>query len=470
MQRLIPWLTLLAILAAGPSVQAQDPIHEVARLGRGTATALSWHPDGDVLAVGSSTGVWLLDAALSITGHHASIEHVADVAWSPDGSQIAITGTTNDECHIQLWNTALTDLRADHGLCGRHLLWSPDGARLAVFDQEQANTLWPGVTRGEGNTWMVAAINGELIATLIGHTGGWTSDGMHLITCAVRRRSPETEPGLYTWDALTDEQVRRTDGSFYDCWRFLETNSADSVTGLCLERLADDSLVNYLCERNTVTGELTLGMELPDNSNLYALQRNHDHSLLAAVSWQPSRFLNTIAVMDIETQEVRNVGNGEDFIWQPAADVVTSIVGNGLIQYIDALTGEVLNEANLFTAPVTSVDWRPDSSQIASSGYGEGQFIRVWETTEPTYEPVLSWRFEPAHSVAYTPNGSELVTWGASLYGTVCSAITAWNPDTGERSRAIDSFYDQFEEPPIIGWNNDFTRAAYERTYEEIQI
>ena len=61
---------------------------------RGWATALAWSPDGETIAVGSSTGVWLFDTDLNETGFVATPEmkgfSPTTMDWNATGDLLAI--------------------------------------------------------------------------------------------------------------------------------------------------------------------------------------------------------------------------------------------------------------------------------------------------------------------------------------------------------------------------------------------
>ena len=81
------------------------PEGAVARLGKGSVRTIAYSPDGSQLAVAGSAGIWLYNAETGaeqalLTGYRDSVE---SVAFSPDGNTIAGGGSGNDRT-VRLWD------------------------------------------------------------------------------------------------------------------------------------------------------------------------------------------------------------------------------------------------------------------------------------------------------------------------------------------------------------------------------
>ena len=123
-------------------------VKELARLGRGTVNALAVSPDGTKLAVAGSLGVWLYDLRTRIPDPlrllESPVEPLTDVAWSPDGAQLASAAEFTDNA-VRMWD-ASTALEL-HALIGHTdevncVAWSPDGARLASGGDDGTVRVW----------------------------------------------------------------------------------------------------------------------------------------------------------------------------------------------------------------------------------------------------------------------------------------------------------------------------------------
>jgi WD40 repeat protein len=131
-------LALLTITPVQAKANTPDIPPEVMQLGRGTAITLDWHPDGSLLAVGGSLGVWLYDDNLADIGHVPDTGSLTSFAWSPDGNWLA---TFNEAGSLQIWSVDLEPLILSpfqawrftiEGYIDSSITWAPDSQRLAM--------------------------------------------------------------------------------------------------------------------------------------------------------------------------------------------------------------------------------------------------------------------------------------------------------------------------------------------------
>ena len=148
-----------------PASRAEDPTRwglpegALARLGKGSLSrgaGVAFSPDGTRLAVTGSIGIWLYDARTGdevalLTGH--KLHPVTSVSFSPDGQTLAggsVDGT------VRLWDVAKGQEQAvleGHPEWVHSVAFSPDGLTLASgnggFSGDYAVRLWDVASRTE---------------------------------------------------------------------------------------------------------------------------------------------------------------------------------------------------------------------------------------------------------------------------------------------------------------------------------
>jgi WD40 repeat protein len=441
------------------TVENARQLQEIGTLGRGVATALDWHPNGEVLAVGSPTGLWLLDETLQGIEHTPIQQEITDLAWSPDGTRIAVVSYLRDRCTVQVWDADFTVSELIVDYCGAEIQWNADSRYIAIFNLNPTN-----------NEVLLIDVIEDKVMTLPGQDGVWSPSGNILFTRLRYAWTYTDTPTLYTWDVKTKESLSVLD--------ITENQSGSILWGVddwmlaieCSETEADsDSISVGLCSFDARTGEITPIREVATYAagqsilSLMGAAWNVDETLLAFVPERHTRgFLNDVFVLDTRTKALTNIGNGMVFDWKPGANEITVIVGNGEIRTYSANAHSVLAESQWFTAPINMIALRPGSYEIASTGFGYEQDTKVWDVGYSWTDPLLTFYAEPAELVDYTPDGSELIAGGIIITDIVANqSIDAFDPDTGDRIRNIAGFYDQGSSPltQYWNWNADYTET-----------
>lgn len=187
------------ILALGGRAAAQDagPYVEGAVLGRGSALAVAWSPSGESLAVGSTRGLWLYGPDPAYQGELVMPSNGAvDVAFSPDGSRIAMAGADGA---VILWDVAKEkQVCVCEGHTGRvtAVAFSPDGTPFAGLLASAAD---------DGTLRIWNAANGVEWAALQGHSGwvlalAWSADGSVVFSAGA-------DGTLQRWDTATGDPL-----------------------------------------------------------------------------------------------------------------------------------------------------------------------------------------------------------------------------------------------------------------------
>ncbi|HEB65923.1 MAG TPA: tetratricopeptide repeat protein [Chloroflexi bacterium] len=118
-------------------------LREKETLGRGRITSLAYSPDGEILAVASSIGVYLYRlGAFRLERFLPAPAWVWSVAYAPDGAWLA---AGMDDGRVRLWDPANPAVPVDiaaHNRAVRALAFSPEGTLLASGSQDGTARLW----------------------------------------------------------------------------------------------------------------------------------------------------------------------------------------------------------------------------------------------------------------------------------------------------------------------------------------
>ncbi|HEY1016321.1 MAG TPA: WD40 repeat domain-containing protein [Herpetosiphonaceae bacterium] len=179
-------------------------------------------PDGSRLAALQGAAI-VYDTATGAELIRFPGEAVADaisLAWSPDGTKLAIGGQRGQ---ATIWDAAtgrepsgwLRELQAPGDMVSA-LAWSPDGTKLATANDHNLAIVWDAATGREPSGWLREIVVSSELDWLLGrrphaHPRNWTAaiawspDGSKLAI-----GSSDASAGV--WDAATGRQLWRLDG------------------------------------------------------------------------------------------------------------------------------------------------------------------------------------------------------------------------------------------------------------------
>ncbi|MFC1719109.1 sigma-70 family RNA polymerase sigma factor [Candidatus Poribacteria bacterium] len=352
--------------------------------GKGTVEQIAYSPDGKLLALAGSLGVWLYDASNLnevglLEGHTGK---VLFVAFSPDGKTLA-SGSWDDT--VRLWDVQtqkqVAILRGHTGVV-YSVAFSPDGETLASGSWDRTVRLWN--VQGQ-----------EQVALLRGHTD-WVSsvafspDGKTLA-------SGGGDKTVRLWDVQKKKQVGFLQGHAEPVW--CVTFSPDGKT---LASGGDEEVIRLW----DVEKEKQVGLLWGHASWVYSVAFIPDGKTLASGSRD-----NTVRLWDVAGQKQVGLLQGHtSWVYSVAfsPDGKTLALGSDAVRLWDVEKEKQVGLLEGHTDDMSSVAFSPDGKTLASGG--DEKIIRLWDVQEQKQAGVLRGHTDYVCPVAFSPDGKLLAS------------------------------------------------------------
>ena len=404
------------------------PAGAIARLGKGTMWEVAFSPDGSLLAVASSFGIWLYDAATSrelalLLGHTSG---VLSVSFSPDGSTLA-SGSSDDT--VKLWDVAtrrnIATLRG-HSRGVWSVSFSPDGSTLASGSWDNTVKLWDVATRRniatlEGHSSEVWSVSFSPDGSTLASGGGWGDNTVKLWDVATRRniatltghrgsvRSVSFSPDGSTlasgsrngtvklWDVATRRNIATLEGHSSEVWSV--SFSPDGST------LASGSWDNTVKLWDVATRQNTATLE-GHRDNVQSVSFSPDGSTLASGSSD-----NTVKLWDVATKSwnfFTHTGVAGKVSFSPDGSTLASGSDDGTVKLWDVATRRNIATLEGHSRRVFSVSFSPDGSTLASGS--RDATVKLWDVATRRNIATLKGHRNYVRSVSFSPDGSTLAS------------------------------------------------------------
>ena len=429
--------------------QKHLPEGATARIGKGSAEDVKYSPDGTLIAVASSIGIWIYDAQT-----HQEIdlltersEVVWSVAFSPDGQTLA----AGNNGTVKLWDVKTRQLKATLEGSGGWIMgvaFSPDGQTLASGDWNELK-LWDVKTRQlkanfNGHThriWSVAfspdgktlasgsdttvrlwnVDTGRLKHTLTGHktevrSVAYSPDGRTIASGSWYGGGPSQDNTVCIWDAHTGRLKHIVPG--------YSAGVAFSPDGRTLASVG--------------WGEVSL--LYADTGQLKATLRGI-YDFGGGVTFSPdgqtlAGVINSIVrLWDVNTERHKidltgHAGNSPNIAFSPDGQTLAS-TDYATVRLWDANTGQHITNIVGHTNKISSIAFSPDGQTLVSGSWGE---VRLWNVNadQPNANLILGpnkigWR---EWTVSFSADGRTLAIGSQE-------EVQLWNVDTGQQKTIL---------------------------------
>jgi|GEM_PF-1872587 len=402
--------------STGITVDNAGDVAEVMRLGRGQAQAVDFSPNGDMIAVASTIGVWLYSANAVDTVAEPPLlisqNPVTAVAFSPDGSIVA---AGDDSEFVTLWDVAtqeeLATIFPDSGT--NDMAFSSDGSLLVTANTDRNLRLWD-------------VLAGTELALMEGHSSTIYGVAFSPDDSAIASSSDDRTVRL--WDASNGSEIAVVEGSeggVYDvnfspdgstlitggtdyAVRFWDAASGEQL--MMIEEFEDES-----------TGETT-GHDSTINKTIFS----PDGSVVVTTSDD-----RTVQVWDAAGEFLAKVELEswvEDAAFSPDGSQLVTIAGSTMVQLWDLGSASLVSEAAGHTDSIMALDFTSDGENMILAD--DGSRIWVWnrsamaEITElpSSFEEITFSAdnesgaiFSPDDSYIAFTDGFDVQIWAADL-------------------------------------------------------
>ncbi len=409
------------------------PEGALARLGKGwigdSDRAVAYSPDGDRLAVASSIGIWLYDGGTGaevdlFTGH---VRPVTSVAFSPDGATLA---SGSQDATLRLWDVVAGQLQATlEGHQGpiASVAFSPEGATLASAGGERTFRLWD-VASGQTKA--------TLQANKVPRSVAFSPDGATLVGASAGSREFREGSMLQVWDVPSGRPKALQEGVYNSVF-----SVAFSPDGATLAAAGESNSVGLWDVtaghwRATLTGRTDWDSSQfaywpsPPIYPVNAVAFSADGMILASCS-SYEKAVHLWTSSSGELMRTLPLGGraykGTSVAFSPKGTDLATASADNIVRLWDVADGSV-RTGLAHSSGIRSLAVSPDGSTVANAEWRE---IRLWEVASGQLKASLP-TDEHATSVAFSPDGGTL----ASSDGLT---IRLWDAASGQPEAVLES-------------------------------
>lgn len=459
------------------------------RLGWGTINASALSPNGDILAIASSTGIFLYAVqTFSLIWHHSTGAWVNCIAFSPDGEKIA---GGSSEGALRLLDVSSGEVLNE--MPGHERVFSidfsPDGNSLAAGYGDGIILLWdiasgerirslPGHSdsvnslsfssegnilasgSADGGIYLINPSSGDKNRTLTGHAGK-----IHRVLFSPHAEilaSCSGDGTVILWDTTSGEQIRTFSGhtsrvfstAFSPDGSMLASGSGDgaiilweAATGNQRSALAGHKFWVHSLAFTSDGGGLVssswdgtaIHWDINSNKRIRTLF-GHSNSvlctafsprngLLASGTWDGAVFLWDADEGSRLHSLYGHKGNVSSVAFSASGELLASGSDDNEIILWDTKSGRQLRSLSGHTNRVFSVAFSSIHPMLAS-GSGDGSVI-IWDISSGKQIRNIPGHPGKVYDVEFSPDGLTIAS------GTGDGNVTLWNAASGEYIRAL---------------------------------
>jgi WD40 repeat protein len=391
---------------------------ELIRLGRGSTEHTAYSPDGQILAVASTVGVWLYQPAALDTPDEPALlptPKVAEaMAFSPDGSTLAVVSDGT----IFYWDVASQTVTGsfEPSRSSESLAYSPDGSLLAINMGYSGISLWD-VAAGVEKLAISASVQGD--AALV-----FSPDGSLLAGAT-------GDYAVHLWNVADGTDAKVLTGHTRYVYDFVF-----SPDGSVLASAGYDMTVRLWDVTGGTELAVLAGTDEQPVEEVYSLAASPDGSKLVSghadgviVVWDVSNLVPALVFGPA-------AGDMVDIAFSPDGSQIASASSLNKVQLWDAASGAEIAATVGHTNYMSAATFSPDSATLAIADWDENLWL--WDTAarqELNFSLVV-----PAGQSSSTQDLSWLTYSIDGRYLAISDSFDIYllDPATGAEIRALD--------------------------------
>ena len=416
---------LLLLLQVGIlNIYAQDytqwelPDGAIARLGKGRINDMEYSPDGTILAVATTIGIWLYD--------------------TDTYQERALLSRSNQEMEIVYFNQDGTVLAGVERFSHKTTHWDVTLLKIKKPSKKRHDFTRYGTSSSDRNTSATTLFDKIHIWDTQTNTKHILKGHADYISCLVY--SPDSkiiasgshDHTVRLWDVKTGKHIR-TLTDHQDDITFLSF-SPDGSTLISVSR---DMTINFW---NITSGELKLPLaiqgvisdKIKTEEKIKRTFFSSDKSILITAGesrtihlWDTStgKLKHTFSDKNEDNKKTSYVREVEDILFSPDGKWILSLVKDRQIRMWDIATGKRKRFTG-YTGYLTNASFSPDEKTLATVGYPGD--IRIWDIATGKLKRTIS-NLNPrdtshntkydSYSIAFTPNREKAII--SESYGTL---------------------------------------------------